>query len=152
MEKDRKSRLRLRWKIWFEITPQPGGDRITSGDVGQAEPELASVHVRRRPVFGAGVYVLLKSIHETGAITGGARALGMSYRYAWGLIRDVERELGVRLLNTRRGGMDIEHGAGGGGSEITEEGYALMRLYSESVRIFADAASNVEQEFLDKSD
>jgi molybdate transport repressor ModE-like protein len=46
---------------------------------------------------------LLLSIHETGSIAQAARAVRLSYRYAWGLLRDAERLFGEALLETGRG-------------------------------------------------
>jgi molybdate transport repressor ModE-like protein len=46
---------------------------------------------------------LLLSIHETGSIAQAAKAVRLSYRYAWGLLRDAERLFGEPLLETGRG-------------------------------------------------
>jgi len=46
---------------------------------------------------------LLMSIQKTGSIANAARAVGLSYRYAWGMLRDVEKLFGTALLNTDRG-------------------------------------------------
>lgn len=75
-------------------------------------------------VFGLGAYNILKSIHETGTITEGAKALSMSYRYAWGVIKKIEIILGVKLLETYKGGN-----VGGGGARVTEHGLKLMEMF-----------------------
>jgi molybdate transport repressor ModE-like protein len=46
---------------------------------------------------------LLMAIQNTGSISNAARAVGLSYRYAWGMLRDVEKLFGTALLNTDRG-------------------------------------------------
>ena len=51
-------------------------------------------------VFGPGVYHLLKAIKKTGTLKAASQELGMSYRYAWGLIKKAEAKLGESL--TRR--------------------------------------------------
>ena len=75
-------------------------------------------------VFGLGAYNILKSIHEVGTIAEGAKALGMSYRYAWGVIRKIEITLDVKLLETYKGGN-----VGGGGARVTEHGIKLMEMF-----------------------
>ena len=76
-------------------------------------------------IFGPGAYAIIKSVHEEGTITKGAKKLGMSYRYAWGVIKKIEKELGVVLVETYKGGTE-----GGGGARVTEYGLELMSLYS----------------------
>ncbi|MHA1485364.1 MAG: winged helix-turn-helix domain-containing protein [Candidatus Thorarchaeota archaeon] len=83
-------------------------------------------------VFGLGAYNILKSIHEAGTITDGAKALSMSYRYAWGVIKKIEIALGVKLLETYKGGN-----VGGGGARVTEHGLKLMEKF-DGVRIAVD--------------
>lgn len=46
---------------------------------------------------------LLLSIHKTGSISQAAREIGLSYRYAWGLLRDGEKLFGSALMTTERG-------------------------------------------------
>jgi molybdate transport repressor ModE-like protein len=46
---------------------------------------------------------LLRSVEERHSITAAASALGLSYRYAWGLIRQGHRDLGAPLLDMSRG-------------------------------------------------
>ena len=68
-------------------------------------------------VFGPGVYSLLKRVNEVGTLKEAATQLGMSYRYAWGLIKKAEEKLGEPLLLAHKGGR-----SGGGGAELTERG------------------------------
>lgn len=46
---------------------------------------------------------LLLSIQDTGSISQAARKVGLSYRYAWGLLREGEKLFGSALMNTERG-------------------------------------------------
>jgi molybdate transport repressor ModE-like protein len=46
---------------------------------------------------------LLAAIHETGAIAQGARSMGLSYRHAWGQIKQAETLFGHALLDAGRG-------------------------------------------------
>ena len=72
---------------------------------------------------------LLAEISQCGSISRGAEKMGLSYRYAWGLIKKAESSLDVRLLIRQAGGSS------GGGAELTEEAVRLLsdyqRLYQE---------------------
>jgi molybdate transport repressor ModE-like protein len=46
---------------------------------------------------------LLTAIYELGSLSKACQAAGVSYRYAWGLIRDGSRIFGVPLVNLTRG-------------------------------------------------
>lgn len=72
-------------------------------------------------VFGPGVYKLLKAIKKNGTLKGASRELGMSYRYAWGLIKKAEAKLGASLIDASKGGR-----LGGGSSVITSLGEGFI--------------------------
>jgi molybdate transport system regulatory protein len=78
----------------------------------------------RLHVLGKGGASLLKAISEQGSITKAAKRIGVSYKYAWDRLADIERVLGEPVLKTRRGGKD-----GGGGAELTETGKVLLKDY-----------------------
>lgn len=46
---------------------------------------------------------LLVGIDETGSLSAACRQLGLSYRYAWGLLREAEQHLGEALMDKARG-------------------------------------------------
>jgi molybdate transport system regulatory protein len=66
---------------------------------------------------------LLQHIAETGSLAEAAQRMELSYRRAWGKIREIEQNLGVRLVQSEVGG------AGGGGSRLTRDGERLVALY-----------------------
>jgi molybdate transport system regulatory protein len=81
---------------------------------------------------------LLDYIAKTGSIRGGAERMGLSYRRAWGKIKEIERNLGVRLVESEVGGM------GGGQTRLTREGQELLSRY----RAFRAAAeADVKRDF-----
>jgi molybdate transport system regulatory protein len=81
---------------------------------------------------------LLEHIAKTGSISGGAERMGLSYRRAWGKIKEIEHNLGVRLVRSEVGGQ------GGGRTALTPEGEEFLACY----RAFRAAAqSHVSQEF-----
>lgn len=77
-------------------------------------------------IFGPGACAILKAIHQEGTITKGAQVLGMSYRYAWGVIKKIEKKLGIQLVETYKGGT-----VGGGGARVTAEGLHLVEIFSK---------------------
>jgi len=81
-------------------------------------------------VFGSGKWQLLNAIHQHGSIQQAAKALGRSYRKAWGDIKQAELGLGKKLVTTNRGGTS------GGESQLTEFGSELLvkwKLYHAEV-------------------
>ncbi|MCK5389987.1 MAG: LysR family transcriptional regulator [Candidatus Thorarchaeota archaeon] len=77
-------------------------------------------------IFGPGACAILQAVHEEGTITKGAQKLGMSYRYAWGVIKKIEKKLGIRIVETYKGGT-----IGGGGAKVTEYGLQLIKAFSK---------------------
>jgi molybdate transport system regulatory protein len=73
--------------------------------------------------IGPGKIALLEEIARSGSISAAGRALKMSYRRAWELIEDLNRHLGLPVVNTAAGG------AGGGGARLTEAGATLVGEY-----------------------
>ena len=81
-----------------------------------------------RDLFGAGRYALLREVRRTGSLSRAAHNLGMSYRAAWGKVREAEGRLGFSLLDRKRGG------ARGGGSTLTGDGERLLKAFEEFER------------------
>ncbi len=83
---------------------------------------------RGREVLNPETALLLKYIDEYGSILLAARALGMPYSKAWESIARVERLLGRRVVERRRGG------AGRGGARLSGYGRRLLSYYLEAAR------------------
>lgn len=66
---------------------------------------------------------LLAQVEQQGSLRRATETLGLSYRYAWGLIRQAEAQIGAPLLNSKVGG------ASGGGAELTATGHELLRRH-----------------------
>lgn len=66
---------------------------------------------------------LLRLIDETGSLAEAAARMRLSYRRAWGKVKEIERNLDVKLVESAAGG------AGGGGSRLTAEGRRLIERY-----------------------
>jgi molybdate transport system regulatory protein len=81
---------------------------------------------------------LLDHIARTGSISGGAERMGLSYRRAWGKIKEIEQNLRIKLVRSEAGG------AGGGGTRLTPEGEDILKRY----RAFRAAAqADVARDF-----
>lgn len=81
---------------------------------------------------------LLLLIDETGSLAEAAAAMHLSYRRAWGKVREIEQNLGMKLVESAAGG------AGGGGSRLTADGRRLVELYQ---RFRAAMADDLDTEF-----
>ena len=84
--------------------------------------------------IGPGRIRLLEAVDRTGSISQAGRALGMSYRRAWLLIDDMNRNFRQAVVSARPGG------AQGGGAVVTEFGTELVRNYRAIETAAADAA------------
>ncbi len=71
---------------------------------------------------------LLRHVAESGSLAEAAQRMGLSYRRAWGKVREIERNLGVTLVESEVGGV------GGGSSHLTPAGERLVALYQRFSR------------------
>lgn len=75
-----------------------------------------------KPVFGRGVHTLLELVERTGSLHKAAEELKMSYRAAWGRIREYENRLGLTLVEKGRQGRT--------GAKLTPDGKKLMEDFA----------------------
>ena len=109
----------LKFKVWLENT---GGESI----------------------LGNGKFELIEGIDQLGSLKAAADKLGISYRKAWGMIRDAEEKLGFCLTEKHRGGQH------GGNSVLTEEGKELIEAYKELLIEFDEAIYQITKKFFNK--
>jgi len=83
--------------------------------------------------LGPGMAQLLERIVEHGSIRGAAAAMGMSYRKAWLLIQELQKSFDGPVVTAEVGGIT------GGGTELTELGTSLLKLYRRVESRAADA-------------
>jgi molybdate transport system regulatory protein len=81
---------------------------------------------------------LLTAVGEAGSLMRAAERLDVPYRTAWSKLKEIEEQLGVRLLETQSGG------AGGGGSALTPEARELIARFR---RVRDGVAELVRQRF-----
>jgi len=87
-----------------------------------------------RVKIGAGRAELLQAIEELGSIKAAAERFGMSYRYVWGYLRELEEAAGFRFIERQRGGGEA------GGAALTPQGKAFLARYWEFHRRLQAAA------------
>jgi molybdate transport system regulatory protein len=73
--------------------------------------------------LGPGRADLLEQIGLTGSISAAGKAMGMSYKRAWGLVQALNDGFGFTLVETSRGG------SAQGGAHLTDAGRAVLAHY-----------------------
>jgi 8-oxo-dGTP diphosphatase len=74
-------------------------------------------------IMGEGRAELLELIDETGSLSEAAKGMGMSYRYAWGMVRKVSEASGGPVVESTRGGSS------GGRTTLTPLGKGLLEAF-----------------------
>jgi molybdate transport system regulatory protein len=82
---------------------------------------------------------LLQHVADTESLAQAAGRMGLSYRRAWGKIKEIERNLGFRLVQSEVGGV------GGGRTRLTRKGENLLAQYR---RFRAAVEVDVDREFV----
>lgn len=104
-------------------------------------PDPAPTRLRLRLLFGAvamlgpGKADLLQQIRDTGSISAAGRAMGMSYKRAWGLVEEMNAAFREPLVGSARGGPQ------GGGAWLTATGEAVLAHYRRLEVIAAKAGA-----------
>ena len=78
--------------------------------------------------FGPGKARLTETVERTGSLQEACKEMGLSYSKGSHMIKNPERQLGIRLVERWAGG------SGGGGSRLTGEGKDLLRRYQDLCR------------------
>ena len=109
--------------------PAPvGPDAAVAAAPDAADPDLAPraklwLEVDGKIALSEWRVALLEAVEETGSLTQAAAHIGVSYRTAAYKLREIEANLGVRLLEGHSGG------AAGGGSRLTPAGRDYVRRW-----------------------
>ena len=96
--KDSQQGVFLRYKIWLATITGDG-------------------------VLGEGRWKLLAGVDKHHSLRAAAEEMGVSYRKAWGDIRQAEEVLGYQIIRKERGGH------GGGRSNLTSKGRKLLEAF-----------------------
>lgn len=85
---------------------------------------------------------LLQLVEESGSLAKAASTLKLSYRRAWGKVKELETNLGAQLVASEVGG------AGGGHTSLTPTAVALIRAYERlQARLQRELAAAFAEEF-----
>lgn len=76
---------------------------------------------------------LLELVAETGSLAQAATTLGLSYRRAWGKVKELEANLGLSLVLSEVGG------AGGGHTVLSPAAVQLMAAYARFTERMGEA-------------
>lgn len=68
----------------------------------------------------------MHGISEHKSLSKAAEKLGMSFRYLWGQVQEIQKALGAPVVATHKGGK-----VGGGGADLTKLGQDLLREYKQ---------------------
>jgi len=85
--------------------------------------------------LGPGKIALLEAIAATGSISAAGRQHKMSYRRAWLLVDELNRQFGEPLVRAQPGGPK------GGGASLTAAGQRILRAYREAEIKMREAAT-----------
>ena len=84
---------------------------------------------------------LLNAVRKTGSLASAATVMKISYRKAWGIIKEVEKKLAFSLVEKHRGGAE------GGYTNLTAEGNELMNAYNELTDQFNTSMKEITRKF-----
>ncbi len=93
--------------------------------------------------IGPGKADILEGIRETGSIAAAGRRLGMSYKRAWTLVEEMNRNFRSALVETSKGG------SGHGGATLTALGAEVLDRYRR-MESLTDKATARELKALEK--
>jgi putative molybdopterin biosynthesis protein len=108
---------------------------------------------RLKPMFKVwlekdGIYLIgkeeakiLEGIKVYGSFMATAKALGISYAYAWNSVDKIAKLLGKEMVRARKGGYK-----GGGGAELTKDANKLLKEYKNVERKVANLLGNLKEE------
>ncbi len=96
----------------------------------QAKAKLWLVNDRDEPIMGEGRADLLKAIQDEGSLNRACKKVKISYKHAWLLLNEVEKNLGEPVIIKKRGGKEQ-------GTFLTEKAISLLEEYNTYQDILA---------------
>jgi 8-oxo-dGTP diphosphatase len=79
---------------------------------------------------------ILRLIDETGSLSKTAAKMKMSYRHLWGIVKEMEKAAGEKIVRSERGGKS------GGKTELTPSGKKLLEEYTRGIESLKDFLGN----------
>ena len=87
----------------------------------------AWIEYKGKPLIGKGGAEILEAIDKENSISKAAENLGMSYRYVWNYIQEIQNTMEEQIVETYKGGK-----SGGGGAKLTDLGKNLLGEYKQA--------------------
>ena len=84
------------------------------------------IEYKDKPLIGKGGAEILEAIDKENSISKAAETLGMSYRYVWNYLHEIQKTLEEPIIETFKGGK-----SGGGGARLTDLGRSLLGEYKQ---------------------
>ncbi|MAJ23896.1 MAG: hypothetical protein CMP36_00125 [Rickettsiales bacterium] len=89
--------------------------------------------------IGPGKIALLESIVLNGSISSAAKSMGMSYRKAWKLVKEINNASLNKIITTNTGGKGIR------GTKISQEGIKFIKAFRNiEHKVFKEAEKEKE--------
>ncbi|MFX1601195.1 MAG: winged helix-turn-helix domain-containing protein [Promethearchaeota archaeon] len=84
-----------------------------------------------KSILGSGWAELLDKIEKNkgGSLTLAAKECGYSYKYAWNILKRIEKRTGMPVVITGKGGR-----GGGGWVKLNNLGHYLLKIYKEYLK------------------
>jgi len=89
------------------------------------------IEFKDKPLIGKGGAEILEAVDKEKSISNAASSLGMSYRYVWNYLQDIQETIEQPIVETYKGGK-----AGGGGAKLTDLGRNLLDEYKQAESYF----------------
>ncbi len=95
-----------------------------------------------KSILGKGWATLLKNIesNKEGSLTQAAKECNYSYKYAWNILKRIEKRTGMAVVMTGKGGP-----GGGGWVKLNEWGRYLLEKYNDYSKKLKKIEQNLEE-------
>ncbi len=87
----------------------------------------AWLEYKGKPLIGKGGAEILETIDKENSLSKAAETLGMSYRYVWNYVQEIQSVTEEPIIETFKGGK-----SGGGGAKLTDLGKSLLAEYKQA--------------------
>ena len=81
------------------------------------------IEINDNLIVGPGKVSLLEAIITKGSISSAAKEMGMSYRKAWKLVKEINDASSTKIIITNTGGKGI------GGTKISDDGILFIKAF-----------------------
>lgn len=99
------------------------------------------IEINKNFNIGPGKISLLESIITNGSITSAAKEMGMSYRKAWKLVKEINDASSKKIIITNTGGKGV------GGTKISDDGILFIKAF-RNIEQKTFKAATIEQKYL----